>query len=77
MSTDIKALFAERETERYALHTRHLNEQMVRMLKTIGFDTGFVRGSGQYLWDRAGAKYLDLLSGFRRVRHRAQPSARA
>ncbi len=64
MSVDIKALFAEREAERYGLHTRHLNEQMVRMLKTIGFDTGFVRGSGQYLWDRQGAKYLDLLSGF-------------
>ena len=64
MSVDIKALFAEREAERYGLHTRHLNEQMVRMLKTIGFDTGFVRGQGQYLWDRAGAKYLDLLSGF-------------
>ncbi len=64
MSIDIKALFAEREAERYALHTRHLNEQMVRILKTIGFDTGFVRGSGQYLWDRQGAKYLDLLSGF-------------
>ncbi len=64
MSIDIKSLFAEREAERYALHTRHLNEQMVRVLKTIGYDTGFVRGKGQYLWDRAGAKYLDLLSGF-------------
>lgn len=64
MSTDIKALFAGREAERYTLHARHLNEQMVRMLKTIGFDAGFVRGKGQYLWDREGTKYLDLLSGF-------------
>ena len=64
MSIDIKALFAEREAERYALHTRYMNEQMVRVLKTIGYDTGFVRGKGQYLWDREGAKYLDLLSGF-------------
>ena len=64
MSIDIKALFAEREAERYALHTRHLNEQMVRVLKTIGFDVGFVRGNGQYLFDRDGAKYLDLLSGY-------------
>ncbi len=64
MSTDIKALFAEREAERYALHTRYLTEQMVRVLKTIGFDTNFVRGKGQYLWDREGAQYLDLLSGF-------------
>lgn len=64
MSIDIKKLFAEREGERYAQHTRYMNEQMVRMLKTIGFDAGFVRGKGQYLWDRQGAKYLDLLSGF-------------
>jgi ornithine--oxo-acid transaminase len=64
MSIDIETLFAEREAERYALHTRYMNEQMVRVLKTIGYDAGFVRGKGQYLWDRAGAKYLDLLSGF-------------
>jgi ornithine--oxo-acid transaminase len=64
MSLDMATLFAEREAERFSMHTRHLNEQMVRVLKTIGYDTGFVRGSGQYLYDRAGAQYLDLLSGF-------------
>jgi ornithine--oxo-acid transaminase len=64
MSLDIADLFAEREAERYALHTRHLNEQMVRVLKTIGFDKGFRRGSGQYLFDRDGERYLDLLSGW-------------
>jgi ornithine--oxo-acid transaminase len=64
MSLDIQSLFAEREAERYALHTRHMNEQMVRVLKTIGYNVGFVRGKGQYLWDREGAKYLDLLSGW-------------
>lgn len=46
------------------MHTRHLNEQLVRVLKTIGYDVGFQRGSGQYLFDREGARYLDLLSGF-------------
>src|SRR5215813_8735327 len=64
MSVDIQSLFAEREAERYALHTQHMNEQMVRVLKTIGYNVGFVRGKGQYLWDREGAKYLDLLSGW-------------
>jgi ornithine--oxo-acid transaminase len=64
MEIDIASLFAEREAERYALHTRHLNEQMVRVLKTIGFDVGFRAGRGQYLFDRAGARYLDTLSGF-------------
>jgi ornithine--oxo-acid transaminase len=64
MSLDIQSLFAEREAERYAVHAQHMNEQMVRVLKTIGYDVGFVRGKGQYLWDRKGAKYLDLLSGW-------------
>jgi len=63
-NTDMQALFAEREAERFAMHTEYLNEQMVRVLRTIGYDVGFSRGSGQYLYDRAGARYLDLLSGF-------------
>jgi len=64
MGLDIAKLFAEREPERYALHTRHLNEQMVKVLKTIGYDVGFRRGKGAYLYDREGAEYLDLLSGW-------------
>jgi ornithine--oxo-acid transaminase len=63
-SLDLAALAAAREPERYALHTRHLNEQMVRVLQTIGYDVGFVSGRGQYLWDRKGERYLDLLSGW-------------
>jgi ornithine--oxo-acid transaminase len=64
MTLEIVDLFAEREAERYSLHTRHLNEQMVRVLKTIGFDKGYRRGAGQYLYDRHGERYLDLLSGW-------------
>jgi ornithine--oxo-acid transaminase len=61
---DLAAMFAEREDERFALHSKHLNEQMVRVLRAIGYDVGFCRGQGQYLYDRNGAQYLDLLSGF-------------
>ena len=61
---DIGAILAEREPERYALHTAHLNEQMVRVLQTIGYDVGFRAGQGQYLFDRQGDRYLDLLSGW-------------
>ena len=64
MSRDIESLFSEAEADRYTLHTRHLNEQMVRVLKTIGFDRGYQRGTGQYLYDRQGLQYLDLLSGW-------------
>lgn len=64
MGQDIAGLFAEREADRYQLHSRHLNEQMVRVLRTIGYDVGFCKGQGQYLFDREGSRYLDLLSGF-------------
>jgi len=61
---NMASLFASREGDRYEMHGRHLNEQMVRVLQTIGFNVGFCRGSGQYLFDRNGERYLDLLSGF-------------
>jgi hypothetical protein len=61
---DAVSTFTEREPERYALHARYMNEMMVRVLPTIGFDVGFCRGTGQYLFDRAGVRYLDLLSGW-------------
>ena len=57
-------LYAENDADRYEMHARHLNEQMVRVLRTIGYDVGFCRGAGQYLYDRAGTQYLDLLSGY-------------
>jgi len=61
---DVSQLFADRQAQRSSLHTRYLNEQFVRVLKTIGYDVGFQKGEGQYLYDRDGARYLDLLSGF-------------
>ncbi len=61
---DISEMFADRQFQRNALHTRYLNEQLVRVLKTIGYDVGFQRGHGQYLYDRDNERYLDLLSGF-------------
>ena len=61
---DIASMFSHREHERYELHARHLNEMMVRMLHTIGYDVGFQSGHGQYLFDRAGVRHLDLLSGW-------------
>jgi ornithine--oxo-acid transaminase len=61
---DMAALFSEREASRYTMHSRHLNEQMVRVLRTLGYDVQFRRGAGQYLFDAQGERYLDLLSGF-------------
>src|SRR5438876_2203664 len=61
---DIVSMFSQREPERYALHSRYMNQMMVDMLQTIGYDAGFRCGKGQYLFDRAGVRYLDLLSGW-------------
>ncbi len=64
LAPDMRALFDSRDPDRYDLHSRHLNNQMVRVLKTIGFDARFTRGLGAHLWDAAGARYLDLVSGW-------------
>ncbi len=61
---DVSEMFVERQAQRSSMHARYLNEQLVRVLKTIGYDVGFQKGQGQYLFDREGARYLDLLSGF-------------
>src|SRR5207344_1275723 len=61
---DVSEMFVERQAQRSSMHARHLNEQLVRVLKTIGYDVGFQKGQGQYLFDREGVRYLDLLSGF-------------
>src|SRR6266851_1894231 len=61
---DVSEMFVDRQSQRSSMHARHLNEQLVRVLKTIGYDVGFQKGQGQYLFDRDGARYLDLLSGF-------------
>jgi ornithine--oxo-acid transaminase len=61
---DIPSLFAEREAERYSLHTRYLNDQLVRVLQTIGFDVRFRRGEGPYLFDGENNRYLDLMAGW-------------
>lgn len=61
---DVSEMFVDRQSQRSVMHARHLNEQLVRVLKTIGYDVGFQSGKGQYLYDRDGVRYLDLLSGF-------------
>ena len=61
---DMRALHSRHDSDAYELYARYGNEQLVRLLRTIGFDAGFCRGEGQYLYDREGSRYLDLLSGF-------------
>lgn len=54
----------QQQGRQYDLHSEHINPVFVKMLRTIGFDKGYVRGEGCYLWDADGNKYLDLLTGW-------------
>ncbi|MET0388916.1 MAG: aspartate aminotransferase family protein [Polyangiales bacterium] len=64
MTFDLLQLLRDRVGENFSLHERYLNPQFVKVLKTIGFDRRYVRAERQYLYDDAGQRYLDLLSGF-------------
>jgi len=64
MSIDLIDLLNEHQGENFALHEKHLNTQMVKVLKTIGYDRVYTKAKGQYLYDTNGCEYLDLLSGF-------------
>ncbi|MFI6105391.1 aspartate aminotransferase family protein [Streptomyces sp. NPDC051310] len=61
---DLAALLADRGGERYELHARHVNHQLPRMLRTIGFDKVYERAQGAYFYDADGNDYLDMLAGF-------------
>ncbi|SMF96376.1 ornithine--oxo-acid transaminase [Methylomagnum ishizawai] len=64
MSSYIKDLLQTHPGKNFDLHDAHLNTQMVRVLKTIGYDRVYTRASGPYLYDSQENEYLDLLSGF-------------
>src|ERR1700722_11433633 len=64
MDTDFVGWLQQHQGRAYDLHEKHLNPIFVKMLRTIGFDRGYVRGEGAYLWDKEGTKYLDLLTGW-------------
>ena len=61
---DIADLVRRRAGEGHTLQTKRLNPQLPRMLHAIGFDRTYVRAEGAYLYDQAGADYLDFLAGF-------------
>jgi len=64
MSFSIADLFSQHFDDKFDLHEQHLNNQMVRVLRTIGYDRNYKKAVGQYLYDEDNNEYLDLLSGF-------------
>ncbi len=63
-SFDLKKVVAERLGENYELHEKYINPTLVKVFRTIGFDRVYTKAKGQYLWDKEGNRYLDMLSGF-------------
>jgi len=61
---DVAELLERRSADAMALNQRHLNPQLGRILRTLGFDREWAEGRGPYLIDREGNEYLDLLSGY-------------
>jgi ornithine--oxo-acid transaminase len=61
---DLKQAVSSRLGENYELHERYVNPTFVKVLRTIGFDKVYAKAKGQYLWDKDGSRYLDMLSGF-------------
>ena len=64
MHEDFMGWLEQQRGRQYELHRQHVNPVFVKMLRAIGFDKGYVRGQGPYLWDAEGNKYLDLLTGW-------------
>jgi ornithine--oxo-acid transaminase len=60
----IRELLGTHAGEDYDLYAQAINPQFMRVLRTIGFDRIWSRAEGQYLYDRDGNRYLDLLGGF-------------
>ena len=61
---DLKKIITDRLGENYELHEQYINPTLVKVFRTIGFDKVYARAQGQYLWDKEGNRYLDMLSGF-------------
>ncbi len=60
----VREILARRTGEELALNDRHLNPQMGRILRTLGFDRVWVGGEGAHLIDVEGHRYLDLFGGY-------------
>ena len=64
MPLDIKQIVTTRLGENYDLHERYINQTLVAVQRTIGFDKVYERAEGAYLHDQEGTAYLDFLSGY-------------
>jgi len=64
LDLNIPRAFEETRPRAHELYREHVGPMWAKMLRTIGFDRGWVRGKGPYLWDEDGVRYLDFMSGW-------------
>jgi ornithine--oxo-acid transaminase len=60
----VAEILRERAGEDLQLNDRHLNPQLGRIVRTLGFDRTWTGGEGPYLIDSEGERYLDLFGGY-------------
>jgi ornithine--oxo-acid transaminase len=60
----IEEILRTRTGEDLALNDRHLNPQLGRIVRTLGFDRTWTGGEGAHLIDSEGHRYLDLFGGY-------------
>lgn len=61
---DLKRTIEDNISTQHDLFGKRVNTQLVRVLRTIGFDKSYVRAEGAYLYDKDGHRYLDFLAGY-------------
>jgi ornithine--oxo-acid transaminase len=61
---DLKSLIAEERDDLANLSAEYINPSLCRVLGLLGFTKRYAHGQGAYLFDEAGNRYLDCLSGF-------------
>ena len=61
---DLDAMLDPAAHDALGLYAQHVNPAMAKVLKTLGYDVRYVRGSGAHLFDDTGKRYLDMLAGF-------------
>lgn len=64
MTLSINDLIQAKRPQQFELYDHYLNHQLLKVLRTLGFDKKYVRAENQYLFDEEGQRYLDLLSGY-------------
>jgi ornithine--oxo-acid transaminase len=61
---DLKALLTDERGHLALLSEKRINPALCKALKVLGYNKQYVRGKGAYLYDEAGNRYVDCLSGF-------------